>query len=41
VQGDHAVVVRRALGDEIDDDAGLLARVHAHDAADPLLVHAA
>ena len=29
------------LGDEVDDDAGLLARVDAHDPADPLLVDAA
>ena len=41
VQRDDAVVVRRGLGHEVDDDAGFLARVHAHDAADALLVDAA
>jgi len=41
VERDHALVVRRALGGEVDDDAGFLPRMHAHDAADPLLVHAA
>ena len=41
MQRDHAVVVRRALVHEVDDDARLLARVHAHDPADPLLVDAA
>ena len=40
VQRDHAVVVGRALLDEVDDDARLLARVQAHDPADPLLVDA-
>ena len=40
MQRDDALVVRRALGDEVDDHAGLLARVHAHDPADPLLVDA-
>ena len=41
MQRDDALVVRRALRDEVDDDAGLLARVDAHDPADPLLVDAA
>ncbi len=41
VQRDHALVVRRALGDEVDHDARLLARMDAHDPADPLLVDAA
>ena len=41
VERDHAVVVRRALGDEVDDDARFLARMHAHDPADALLVDAA
>ena len=40
MQRDDAVGVRRALLDEVDDDAGLLARVQAHDPADPLLVDA-
>ena len=40
VERDDALVVRRALRDEVDDDARFLARMHAHDAADPLLVHA-
>ena len=41
VQRDDALVVRRRLRHEVDDDAGLLARVDAHDPADPLLVDAA
>ena len=41
MERDHALGVRRALRDEVDDDPGLLARVEAHDAADPLLVDAA
>ena len=41
VERDHALVVGRALGHEVDDDARLLARVHAHDPADALLVDAA
>ena len=40
MQRDDALVVRRALRDEVDDDARFLARVHAHDAADALLVDA-
>ena len=40
VQRDDALVVRRALRDEVDDDARLLARVQAHDPADALLVDA-
>ena len=40
VQRDDALVVRRALGREVDHHARLLARVHAHDPADPLLVDA-
>ena len=40
VQRDDALVVRRALRDEVDDDSCFLARVRAHDAADPLLVDA-
>ncbi len=41
VERDDALVVGRRLRDEVDDDARLLARVDAHDPADPLLVHAA
>ena len=41
VERDHPVVVGGRLGNEVDDDARLLARMDAHDAADPLLVHAA
>ncbi len=41
VERDHPVVVGGRLGNEVDHDSGLLARVDAHDAADPLLVHAA
>ena len=40
MQRDGAVVVRRALVHEVDDDARLLARVHPHDPPDPLLVDA-
>ena len=40
VERDHAVRMSRALLDEVDHDSGLLARVKAHDAADPLLVDA-
>ena len=40
VERDDALVVGRALRDEVDDDARLLARMDAHDAADPLLVDA-
>ena len=38
---DRALVVRGRVVDEVDDDAGLLARREAHDAADALLVDAA
>ena len=41
VERDDALVVGRPLRDEVDDDAGLLARVDAHDPSDPLLVDAA
>ena len=41
VERDRAVGVRRGRIDEVDDDAGLLAAVQAHDAADALLVDAA
>src|SRR5262249_37297669 len=41
VQRDDALVVGRALRDEVHDDPGFLPRVEAHDAADPLLVDAA
>ena len=41
VQRDGALGVRRRRIDEVDDDAGLLAAVQAHDAADALLVDAA
>ena len=40
VERDDALGVRRALRHEVDDDARLLARVRAHDPADPLLVDA-
>ena len=40
VERDDAVVVGRVLRREVDDDARLLARMRAHDPADPLLVHA-
>ena len=40
MQGHDALAVRGALADEVDDDAGLLARMQAHDPADPLLVDA-
>jgi hypothetical protein len=36
-----ALVVSSGRIHEVDDDAGLLARVHSHDAPDPLLVDAA
>jgi hypothetical protein len=35
------VIVARRVLDEVDDDAGFLARMHPHDPADPLLVDAA
>ena len=38
VERDDALGVGGALRDEVDDDARLLARVRAHDPADPLLV---
>src|SRR5262249_43483832 len=41
MQGDDAVGVGRTLLDEVDDDPGFLARMEAHDPADPLLVDAA
>ena len=41
VERDHPIVVCRAFGDEVDDDACFLARVHPHDPADALLVDAA
>ena len=40
VQRHDALVVRRALRDEVDDDARLLARMRPHDPADALLVDA-
>ena len=40
VERDDALGVRRALRDEVDDDPRLLARMDAHDPADPLLVDA-
>jgi hypothetical protein len=41
VERDDALVVRRPLRHEVDDDAGLLARMEPHDPTDPLLVDAA
>ncbi len=40
VQRDDALVVRRGLRREVDDDARFLARMDAHDPADALLVDA-
>src|SRR5207244_13136188 len=40
VQRDDALVVRRRFRDEVDDDPGLLARVHAPDPSAALLVDA-
>ena len=40
VERDDALAVRGGLRDEVEDHTGLLARVRAHDPADPLLVDA-
>ena len=41
MQRDDALGVRGRLGHEVDDDAGFLPGVRAHDPADALLVDAA